>query len=174
MNLIIKRGLVAFAALYLSACASPAEVDNMVVPTIKSADQSSRFYKKIKIESMKGGSETNPLWVSKVSDSDFKLALEKNLDKANYLASSAPMYHLSVEMKRLKQPIFGLDMTVPSTIQYTIKDEKQTVVFDKVVDASYTATVSDAFVGIKRVRLANEGSIRENISKFINELSQCH
>ena len=33
----------------------------------------------------------------------------------------------------------------------------------------YTATVSDAFAGIKRLQLANEGSAKENIYKLLKE-----
>ena len=36
----------------------------------------------------------------------------------------------------------------------------------------YTAKMGDAFVGTERLRLANEGAVRENISKLIGDLGQ--
>ena len=71
------------------------------------------------------------------------------------------------------QPLLGLDMTVTTHVRYTLKDTQSgSVVLDKMLVASYTATVGDAFVGAKRLRLANEGSARKNIGLFLEELSK--
>ena len=40
------------------------------------------------------------------------------------------------------------------------------------ITATGTATVSDAFLGLERLRIANERSIQENIKSFISALSK--
>jgi len=37
---------------------------------------------------------------------------------------------------------------------------------------SYTATVGDAFAGVKRVRVASEGAARENIRDALKKISE--
>ncbi|MEY8264633.1 MAG: hypothetical protein RPR98_10535, partial [Bermanella sp.] len=70
------------------------------------------------------------------------------------------------------QPVFGLSFTVITKVKYTILDNRNgKVVLDKVVVADYTATMGDSFWGIKRLRLANEGSAKNNIEKLIRSLS---
>jgi len=39
----------------------------------------------------------------------------------------------------------------------------------KIIKSPYTVTVGDAFAGIKRLQLANEGSAKENIYKLLKE-----
>ena len=74
-------------------------------------------------------------------------------------------------MLGLAQPIMGFDMTVTSHVNYSVLERTSgTPYFLTTVTAPYTATVGDAFAGITRLRLANEGSIRSNIQKFIDEL----
>jgi len=46
------------------------------------------------------------------------------------------------------------------------------VVFQEVIPSSYTATVSDAFAAITRLRLAEEGAARANIQDGLNRLAQ--
>ena len=60
-----------------------------------------------------------------------------------------------------------------STVRYALNrrsDRKQ--VWEETVSADYTATVGDAFLAVERLRLANEGSIRENLKALIERLYQ--
>jgi hypothetical protein len=38
--------------------------------------------------------------------------------------------------------------------------------------SAYTAKMSDSWYGVERLKLANEGSIRDNIAEFIRRLSE--
>jgi hypothetical protein len=51
---------------------------------------------------------------------------------------------------------------VESAVRYTIEGEGQS--------ATGTATTSDAFVAIERLRIANERSVKENIKEFLRQL----
>ncbi|MEM7445697.1 MAG: hypothetical protein AAF414_20415 [Pseudomonadota bacterium] len=62
-------------------------------------------------------------------------------------------------------------MTVTSTVEYVIEDQLtgQTI-FEEVITAPYTAAFGDSLLGVERLRLANEGSIRANIQEFFVRL----
>jgi hypothetical protein len=73
----------------------------------------------------------------------------------------------------VKQPLIGLDTTVTTTVRYVVVDTMSNqAVFDQVITTPYTAKLTDQFIGFERLRLANEGSVRENITKFIDMLRQ--
>lgn len=162
-------------AMLASACASPARVQNMTVaPNISiAAVESSPFKNNLRIVKVYGGDETNPLWTSQVSGPAYEGALRNSLE-ANGLVSKSnpePRFEVLATLSKLDQPFIGLDMTVTSKVGYEIIETKtRESWFDKEILASYTATFSDAAFGIERLKLANEGSIRENIRVFILEL----
>jgi hypothetical protein len=64
-------------------------------------------------------------------------------------------------------------MTITTRVRYKLTDATdQSVLFDEVIMAPFTATVSDAFVAVTRVRVANEGSAKANIEQFLEKLSE--
>jgi hypothetical protein len=120
-----------------------------------------------------GGEETDPMWKSMVGNGQFHEALQHSLAVNKLLAPTpeAAKYTIKAELKELSQPFMGFDMTVSAKVNYQVaaKDASE-LGFGQVVDSEYTATVSDAFLGVERLKLANEGAIRENIKEFIKRL----
>jgi hypothetical protein len=160
--------------LQLSGCATPAEVSSMTayVNSNQQAAPTSPYINNIVVSSVSGGSETNPLWTSQVSSEDFKAALENTLRSAKLLSTSeGSRYQLAAEIKALDQPLIGFTMTVNMTVQYMLKD-KQTgsVVFRDQINSSFTSTVGDAFVGSTRLRITNEGAVRNNFDLLLKKL----
>ena len=166
--------LVGLAALALSACASPAKVENMVASATAGAQApNSNLVEAACVTKVTGGEETNPLWTSEVDDASFRAALEISLRNNRLAATTSDgcRYGIEVNMLGLAQPVIGFNMTVTSHVNYSVRERiSGTPYFLTTVTAPYTATVGDAFAGITRLRLANEGSIRSNIQKFIDEL----
>jgi hypothetical protein len=163
-----------FVAL-LSGCASPAEVKNMVVDQrlLVNAEANTPFKNALSIRRVNGGEDTNPLWTSEVSNSGFRGALRGSLEQSGLLAptSGDTKYDLHATLSKLDQPLFGLDFKVISSVNYRVVERgTRKTWFDEPVTAAYTATFGDAAIAIQRLRLANEGSIRENIKQFIARL----
>lgn len=154
----------------LTACAQPARIDAMTVAQMIQPAAAAPLSNSIAVQSVSGGTKTNPLWTSEVGDPEFEGALTASL-KANGLYAAAGKYGLQAKLLELKQPLIGLDMTVTSRVLYTLTDSStKATVFSKQIDAEFTATMGDAIVAVQRLRLANEGSIRKNITLFLNEL----
>lgn len=168
----MKRILLASSlALLLAGCAQPARVDQMTAMPTTGLPPSSGLQHAIDVNNVTGGTSTNPLWMSKVDNAQFQSALQSSLGAAGMLATGAARYHLDAKLTSLRQPLMGFDMTVFSTVHYTLTDRASSnPAFDEDVTADFTATVSDAFVGVERLRLANEGSIKKNIQIFMDHL----
>jgi uncharacterized lipoprotein YbaY len=179
MNRTIERLWLVTAWLVVAAlagCASPARIEQMQVDTSlaqRTAAASSPLAGKVAVKDVTGGSSTNPLWMSKISSSDFERALESSLGAAGLLAAVRPAgpYQLTADLIAVDQPFVGLDMTVTVTVTYRLVDRASgKTVYEETIATPHTATVSDAFLGMERLRLANEGAMRANISRLIEKL----
>jgi hypothetical protein len=172
---IIWSALLILVAL-ISGCATPARVDQMIVsgqPAQRVAETPLRG--NVAVRDVTGGQETNPMWKSNVSSSEFALAIEGSLRAAGMLAPNrqAGRFMLTAHLQGLEQPVLGIDMTVTASVNYSMVERATgKEVFQKTLATPYTAKFSDAFAGVERLKLANEGAIRTNISQLIDELSR--
>ena len=168
----IRRLAVAGAAvslLALGACASAAKPEAITVlpSTISAAQPVDVGYHALHVVNVSGGSDTNPMWTSQVSTGDFKTALEASLAAAGYLGENSSPMSVTATIIDLKQPMMGLDMSVTSQVRYSVLDASGRSIFDETVAATGTAKMSEQFMGVERLRMANEYSVRENIKGFI-------
>lgn len=70
----------------------------------------------------------------------------------------------------MDQPSFGTTFKVNTKVKYTLR-KKDEIVKETLIDVAGEATMSDAFIGVVRLRLANENAARANIRKFLEEIS---
>lgn len=162
---------VVAAPLVLGGCATPATPQAMTVQPADAGPANPRLKGSLKVASVTGGKETNPMWTSQVDNAGFKKALEDSLAGAGYLAApgALPRYEVSAEMVSLDQPMFGLTFEVKSKVNYRLSGPGTEKRYP--IEATGTATTSDAFVGVERLRIGSERSILENIKAFLRELS---
>lgn len=167
------RILVVLAALfYLSGCASGAKMGNMVYDG-PMKEFNTALESNVNVSSITGGKETNPAWTSEIDNDAFAGALKQSLRRQGLLSGKG-RYQLEALLLEVDQPIFGLDFEVTTHVKYLLTDRENgdAVVLNETIVAPHTATVGDAFVAIKRLRLANEGSGKANIAALLDELSE--
>ncbi|NQW10219.1 MAG: hypothetical protein HQ481_10120 [Alphaproteobacteria bacterium] len=168
------RGVIfaVLAVALLAGCASGANTGAMIVPGVLNDAPNAKLAGKMAVGMIVGGQETSPLWISQVDNGAFRGALEESLRGHGYLASdqAQTVYVIDAYLKELAQPFFGFDFTVRSAVDYSVAGggNKRTIP----VIATGTATMSDAFLGAERLRLANEKSIQENIQQLLRELKR--
>jgi hypothetical protein len=170
---IIRLASLALSLAILSSlygCATGANSGAMAVsisdiPTAANAE----LKEKVNVRFVGGGKETNPMLASQVDSNSFKTALSQSLRVAGYESNGVATYFVDAELQALSQPMFGLTFDVTSTVRYTLEGQGKRKIFP--ITAVGTATTSDALAGVERLRIANEKSIKENIKKFLNELS---
>ncbi|MEN9904733.1 MAG: hypothetical protein RLZZ555_1298 [Pseudomonadota bacterium] len=159
------------AVALLQGCATPATQQAM---SIAYGDVAAATQAELKgafvVRNVTGGKATNPLWTSQVDNASFQQALSQSLAVAGYGAAPGQggRYQIDADLQQLKQPLFGLTFDVLSTVQYTVEGAGLRRQFP--VSATGTATTSDAFVAIERLRIANERSVKENIKEFLRQL----
>jgi len=113
------------------------------------------------------------MWTSEIGNEQFKIAIEKSLMSAKLLNAlpSSVDFHLEVNLTEVQPPVFGLDFTVTASVQYQLTNSKTgSIIFKEKITRPYTATLKDAFMGVERLRLANEGAAKVNIEEFIKRL----
>ena len=163
---------LAIVAITVTGCAEASNPGAMAVGVTQStliADNSS-LHHAISAPTVTGGKDTNPLWVSNVSNADFAEALRQTLTANTMLATDKGRFNLAAQLVSLKQPMVGLSMTVTADVKYTLTDATGKVIWQKELTTPYTAKFSDAFLGVERLKLANEGAIKTNIEQMIAAL----
>lgn len=171
----IAVSLLFCAVALVEGCATPAITENMVPPAPVAAGRPAdpSLSDGVAVHAIAGGSETNPMWVSKVSDKDFKAALVRALRSAGLLSAegASPRYQLDATLLSLEQPMFGLDLKVTCSVRYDLTDAATGKrVFGKTITTPFTATFSDSALAVARLRIANEGSVRKNLAELLDEL----
>ena len=160
--------------LSLGACASGAQPEMMATQPLEgyTASSNNKYFQAISIANITGGSETNPLLVSKIINTAFQTALEESLRSHNLLNDSTnSKYELNSELLALEQPVFGLSFKVDSVASYKLQrtSDKQ-ISSSETIKFSGTAMMGDAFIGTERLRVANKKSVQNNIQTFIDKL----
>lgn len=176
---VIRRALKAFAVcgalLTLTACATASLPAKMTAApgTVAAATPGDKAYKALRVLNVQGGSETNPLLASDVSNADFRLALEASLRQIEYLAADqGGAFLITASIVDLQQPFAGLDMSVTAKVRYTVVPAGGGApIYDETLATTGTATMGDAFMGVERLRMANEAAVKGNIETFIKKLS---
>lgn len=173
-----RTGLAVAMLVLLAACAQPARVSQMVAPNVMAPVTASNpeLLDSIAITDVKGGQTTNPMWTSQVDNPEFREALDRSLAFNGLLASDATKakYGVTAELLELKQPLMGFDLTVTSRVKYTVQERggSSAELFGEEITTPYTADFSSSLVAVERLRLANEGAIRESIRNFLVKLGE--
>jgi hypothetical protein len=160
--------LLAFAAL-LGGCAAPMTHENMVPPTIATAKKHPAT---VSID-VSGGAEEG----LKISNATLKQALAEAITKSQVFSrvveGSGGQYLLTVAISSLEQPMFGGAFTVKMEAGWTLKRAGTgATVWQESIKSEHTATMSDAMVGVTRLRMATEGAARNNIAAGLAKISQ--
>lgn len=166
-----KHTLAIVTCFYLAGCASGAQVENMLYQG-EAQEYAAEIKNNVTLSSVTGGKESNPAWTYEITDGVFSSSIIQSLLNEG-LYSIDGKYSLSVEMLETNKPSYSFDMTVATVVNYTLKEKSSgKVVLSKQVKAPYTATVADAFSGVERLKLANEGSGKKNIEQLMTLLSE--
>jgi len=158
----------------LAACASAADPQAMTLsaPAAGAAPFPQPLQHAMCVRAVTGGEATNPLWVSKVDNVGFKSALSSSLDGADLSARTPDACHfpIDVNLLGLSQPMMGIDLTVTSHVNYKVYDASGAAFLLETIDTPYTAKFGDSLIAVERLKMANEGSIRESIHSFFDKL----
>ena len=168
----ITACLVVLASSLLGGCATPTTSMGMT-PT---AIQTTNMHAKSVGVTVAGGQETDATGKSQISNAMFSKALIDAINNSKTFSSvvqgKGGDYLLTVTMFNMDQPSFGLSFTVKMEAGWTLQRvDNGAVVWQESIKSEHTATTSDAFVGVERLRLATEGAARNNIAQGLSKIS---
>ena len=108
------------------------------------------------IRKLEGGEKTNPLWMSKVGNSEFQIALANSLERAGLLApADGCKFPVDVHLLGISEPSMGFAMTATSNVNYKVFDSAEQPVLLETISAPYTAKMSESMIGYVRAKRAN-------------------
>jgi hypothetical protein len=170
-RLLVLAGIAGWA-LFCGGCATASKSSAMIAapeaPVTKHAGSVS--------VAVSGGADTSSLGASNIANADFAEAIKASITQSGLFAKLAggadpADYQLEVNIVRLDRPTFGLSFTVNLETTWRLLhrgDAKP--VWEKAITSTFTAKVGDAFAGVTRLRLANEGAARANIKDAIAQI----
>lgn len=170
----MKFWIALTAIAMLTGCAAPADVQPMTAQAAGATPTDPALARAVCVERVDGGKKTNPLWVSEVDNRSFLRALEGSLRLSGLLADPPERCRFGVDahLLGLSQPFIGFDVRVTANVNYRVRQAGVTEpYFLKTTTAAHTAKfTADKVLWASRLKLANEGAIRENIASFIEAL----
>ena len=169
----VSCALALLTTAALAGCSRPARAPRMEVHDLMSQTvaHSAGLEESFTVGDVTGGSETNPLWTPQVGNDAFRAALERSL-QANRMLAAMPdsaRYVVFARLLEVERPVVGLAMRVAPRIAYRVVERGVPgEVFREEITTSYVAQFEESPLGAERLRLANEGAIRESIREFLN------
>jgi hypothetical protein len=171
MNRIIA---IAFSCTALLAgCATPTSHEAMVPSSV---DTARRHAQSVAVN-VTGGQETDAAGKPQISDDAFRQALTESINRSRTFSrvvqGSGGDYLLTVALFGLDQPSFGLSFKVKMEAGWTLRRAGGGApVWQESIRSEFTATTSDAFAAVTRLRMATEGAARENIAQGLAKISR--
>jgi hypothetical protein len=174
---ILSRKFLAVSSLVLAAamlagCASPSTSQGMTPTAIQTTN---KHAKTISVTTS-GGQETSSVGKSQISDVAFAQAITDSINNSKtfsqVIQGKGADYLLNVTIFNMDQPSFGFSFTVKMEAGWSLRRaDTGAVVWQESIKSEHTATTSDAFAGVERLRLANEGAAKENIAQGLSKIS---
>ncbi len=173
-NVLRRIGALVLVAgvVVLAGCATSANRDAMASPAIASTKKNPYTLSIVTA----GGNETSAMGSSEISNDDLRAAIEKSVMQSalfkEVVRGKNGDYELSTTVTRLSKPSFGASFTVEMEAGWSlVKTSDKTVLMRKVITSTHTASMSEAFVGTTRLRLAVEGAARSNIKQGLEAVA---
>lgn len=157
----------------LGGCATPTSHEGMVPASV---DTARRHPQSVSL-AVTGGKETDAAGKPQIADATFTQALADAITRSQTFSrvvqGRGGDYLLTVSLFSLDQPSFGLSFTVRMEAGWTLQRASGGApVWQESIRTEYTATTSDAFAAVTRLRLATEGAARNNIAQGLARISR--
>jgi hypothetical protein len=122
------------------------------------------------------GSETEAIGKPQISNVALRQAVVGAINQtkifSSVIAGKNGDYVLNVNIFNLTQPSFGFSFTVKMEMGWTLtRASTGAVVWQEAITSEHTATVSDAFTGMTRLKMATEGAAKNNVALGLAKLS---
>lgn len=168
LSLAAACGIVAV----LAGCATAAKPEEMVPASVVAGIAHAQTASVV----VAGGSETNAMGKSQISNDAFRQALvtsiQQNKTFSGVVEGEQGDCRLAVTVVNVDQPSFGFSFTVKMEAAWSLKKADGTVLLQESIKSEGVAGATDAFAGVERLRLANEAAVRNNIAAGLARIGE--
>lgn len=158
--------------LIAPGCASAARAEEMVPTEFGVTDR----HDKSVVVTADGGKPTSGWGQSEIGSEEFASAVVAALERSMVFKSAVQGqeadYRLQVVLGEVGSKKSDPEFTAQVTATWTLTDRDGTKRFDETIVSEGSATLGDAFVGIKRLQIMKERAARANIREGIERLSR--
>lgn len=169
---ILTRAAAPLAMLALAGCTWNARPVQMAAPATAPAAVPPSLASAIDVGAVEGGRETWQLYVTAVDTDRIADAVRRSLAARTLLAARDPRYRLRVSLDEWRQPTFGDDLTVAVTLSCRLEaPDAPRPHWEATHPATFTAPRAAAADGGARLRLANEGAVRQGLGACLDDLA---
>ncbi len=121
------------------------------------------------VRNISGGEET--VNVPKVGNAEFSQALASSLQNAKLLGvEGSCRYFVDVTLLGISQPTFAASAEVVAHANYKVYNTAGKPILLDTEAATYTVAFSETWIGVERLKRANEGAIRTATAQFLEKL----
>ena len=169
MSSLRRRHSCLALVAWVAGCAAPSEPGALVAGLTPAAliGPQSRLRGAIQPGRVSGGREEFSAR-GHLGNAQFAEALRRSLAAHAMLGSAQAPMRLDATITDLRQPMIGFDMEVDLRIRYRLTQVATgAVLFDQDIPSRFNAPFGAASPGTERLRLATEGTARDNIAMFL-------
>lgn len=172
MGNVRRLGFAVVGMIGLAGCALPASPGRMTVTALPAANFPPPLHASMCVEQVAGGEATYLMGMSEVGNAQFQQALSQSLAANGLLASGhGCRFPVTADIVELNQPLIGIDMKVSARLAYTLRqDGLEKPLMHREISSYYIASFGSSLLAVERLRIANEGAVRANITKFLRKL----
>jgi hypothetical protein len=99
-------------------------------------------------------------------------AIDKNKTFSQVIKGGGGNLKLSVALLSADYPAMGLNFTVKNEMIWELKRADGTTVWKEAIKSEGSATTSEAFAGVERIRLAAERAVSNNIAQGLGKIAK--
>ncbi|MFC1764128.1 hypothetical protein ACFL6U_18895 [Planctomycetota bacterium] len=152
--------------------AGPVKSSGMTIEAVQGAKQ---YPYSVKI-TVNGGSKKNELGLPYITNEAFAKALVDSIMNSKLFSEVTKKgnadYLLSIDIFGMEQQPMGFNLTSRIEVGWNlIKTDTGNRVMRKTINSSHTTEYGESFGGAKRLRLATEGAVRENLKMGIKAIA---
>jgi hypothetical protein len=161
-------------ALLISGCVS-APLASRMTPDLAGI-QLAKTEKVLRVGTVTGGEKTNPLDRPRIEDEGFREALINTLQRSGLFKEVTTElggdYGLSAQIIS-QDDVGNYSTTVMLFVNYRLTDARSgQELWKENLLSQYKLTVSEVFVGLKRLKMCQEGAVKDNLTQLVKKLLQ--
>jgi hypothetical protein len=108
-----------------------------------------------------------------LKNADIQAAVTSALAESGLFEETGDKFRILLSVLAIENPMFGADLESKLRVRWTLTNTSTgSELWAETISSSYTAKFGEQLIAAERIKLANAGAIRSNISQAISKISK--